>query len=151
MTFSLKLSEIADAISNISISGVVVKDVNQLSASWVSQPDVLYPHPDQFVTGYSETFVSLLRGTNAPVDVSYTLNYRFLHVQVGETASLYSEYPVLVARVKTIIDAIQAVHAPYSGGMDMTIGDIDIGPKDDPAGNQYFGADIALNIVEMQN
>jgi hypothetical protein len=151
MTFALFLSSIADAISHISISGVTVKDVNELSAQWISLPDVLYPNPDQFITNYTNEFVSVLRGDTAPVNVHYTLNYRFLHVQVGDMAAMPKSYSDLLDKVAAIINAIQAVHAPYSGRVDMVIGGISLGPRDDPAGNQYFGADIALNITEMQN
>jgi hypothetical protein len=151
MTFSCNLSNIADAISSITISGVTVKDKDQLSGSWLSLPNVLYPNPDNWVTGFSIKYDALMQGVSAPATITYTLNYRFLGVQVGDIATFPVSYSALVDKVIAIVNAIEAVYAPYSGRIEMILGNISIGAKIDPAGNSYFGADIALNISEMQN
>ena len=151
MTVSLLLANVADSISQISVSGVTIKDKDQLSGSWVSLPNVLYPNPDGWITGFSINYVTVMQGTTAPMDISYTLNYRFLGVAVGDIATFPIAYSGLVDKLTLIINAVIGVYAPYSGKVEMKLGDINLGAKDDPAGNQYFGADIALNIMEMQN
>lgn len=151
MAFSLHLANIADSIAGISITGVTVKDKDQIAGSWASLPNVLYPNPDGWITDFGLDFAAITRGTNAPVNVRYTLNYRFLGVQVGDIATFPASYSALVDKVITIINAIEAVHAPYSGSVDMQVTGLELGPLTDPAGNQYFGADIALSVEEIQN
>jgi hypothetical protein len=151
MSVSLNLANIADAISQISVSGVTVKDVNQLSASWAPLPNVLYPNDENWITGFSIEYKAIIRGAAAPANFRYTLNYRFLGTQVGDMATMPTAYSNLVDKVIAIVNAIFSVDAPYNGSVDMAIGDIDVGPKTDPAGNQYFGADFALNVEEIQN
>jgi hypothetical protein len=151
MTATLLLSSIADAISNISISGVTVKDRDQIAGSWVSTPNVLYPNPDGWITDFTIDYKAIIRGASAPANFRYTLNYRFLGVQVGDLATMPVSYSALVDKVVAIINAIFAVDAPYSGGVDMVITGVSLGPKTDPAGNQYYGADISLSVEEIQN
>jgi hypothetical protein len=151
MTVSLYLASIADAISNISISGVTVKDKDQLSGNWTPLPNVLFPSPDNWITGFAIQYDALMQGASAPMTIKYTLNYRFLGVQVGDIAAFPVSYSALVDKVVAIINALIAVPAPYSGKVEMIVGNIGIGARNDPAGNNFFGADIALNISETQN
>jgi hypothetical protein len=151
MAFSLNLANIADAIAAISISGVTVKDKDQIAASWVSTPNVLYPNPDGWITDFRLEYKAIPRGSAAPVNVMYTLNYRFLGVQVGDMATMPVSYSDLVSKVIAIINAVVAVHAPYDGGVDLVVQSVDLGPMTDPAGNQYYGADLAFSVEEIQN
>ena len=151
MTVSLNLANVADAISNISISGVTVKDKDQIVGSWTPLPNVLYPKPDGWITGFSLDYKTVMQGASAPTDISYTLNYRFLGVQIGDLSIFPAAYSELVDKLILIINAIIAIPAPYSGRVEMKISGVEIGPRQDPAGNNFFGADFAVNIMEMQN
>jgi hypothetical protein len=153
MAISLHLKDIADAISAISITGVTVKDVNQLSGSWVSLPNVLYPNIDgPWVTDFSLDYKAFVRGVSAPVNPSYTLHYRFLGVAVGDLAILPAAYNDLIDKVILIINAIMGEDDPYSGGVNMELDDIsDLHPLPDPAGNMFYGCDFALRVEEIQN
>lgn len=153
MTFSLLLSNVCDSISAISISGVTVKDVDQIAPTWISTPNVLYPNPNSegFITGFGMEFDSIMQGTNAPITVNYTLNYRFLGTQIGDMANFSSAYADVVSKVALIVNAIISTPAPYSGRVQMSLGSVSVGAKIDPAGNKFHGADIQLNIQEMQN
>ena len=151
MSASLLLANVADAISQISVSGVTIKDKDQLAGSWVSLPNVFYPNPDNWITGFVIQFDSVMQGATAPMTYKYTLNYRFLGVQVGDMAVFPVSYSALVDKVIAIVNALQAIQAPYSGKVQMIVGDLQLGPKDDPSGNQFFGADFALQIEELQN
>lgn len=153
MTASLYLSSIADAISSANISGVTIKDADQLSMNWQSQSNILYPNPNPpgFVSGFAMEFDSIMQGAESPMTLTYTLNYRFLGTALGDAASFTTAYANIVTKLVLIINAFLALPAPYSGKVELTIGAVDIGAKTDPAGNQYHGADIQLNIQEMQN
>ena len=151
MTVSLLLANIADSISQMSVSGVTVKDKDEIVADWESLPNVLFPKPDGWITNFSMDFKSFLQGTSAAMDVSYTLTYRFLGTAVGDLSTFPVAYSTLVNKLVLILNAFIALDAPYSGRVELVVGSVDIGPKDDPAGNQYHGADITINITEMQN
>jgi hypothetical protein len=151
MTISLLLPSVAGAIANLTATGVTFKNYNGVVASWQSQPNVLYPNPEGFITGFVVTNLSFPRGASEQCDISYTLNYRFLGTQIGDLANLPAEYGAMIDKLMLVLAALITAHAPYSGAVDMTVGDISVGARSDPAGNLYHGADIALNITEMQN
>ena len=151
MTISSLLANIADSISSISISGVTVKDMDQVVANWQSTPNVLYPNPDGYMTGFGLDYKSFTRGASSQVDIKYTLNYRFLGTQVGNLGNMPVAYAAMISKVVLIINAMITTTAPYDGKVDLVLGSVTFGMREDPAGNQYHGADIALNITEMQN
>jgi hypothetical protein len=151
MTVSLNLANVANAISNISVTGVTVKDKDEIAGSWIPLPNVLYPKPDDWITGFSMTWDALMQGSTAPMTISYTLNYRFLGVQIGDISAFPASYSALVDKLILIINAIISTPAPYSGKIEMQITGVSIGPRTDPAGNNFFGADFAVSISEMQN
>jgi len=153
MTAGLYLSEVCDAIAGITISGVTVKDRDQIAGSWLSLPNVLYPNPSQdgFITGFTMQFDSMLQGANAPMTLNYTLNYRFLGTAIGDLGIFTHAYSSIVDKLVLIVNAILATPAPYSGRIQMSLGAVTMGAKEDPAGNVYYGADFALLIEELQN
>ena len=84
-------------------------------------------------------------------DTYYIPIFRYLFLQVGDMATLPVSYSALVDKVIAIINAVVAVHAPYDGGVDLVVQSVELGPMTDPAGNQYFGADLAFAVEEIQN
>lgn len=153
MTFSLNLSNITNAIAALSISEVTVKDIDEIVGSWVPLPNVLYPNPNEpgFITDFNIEFDSVLQGTDAPMTVSYTLNYRLLGTQVGDLSAFGVAYSNVVSKLALIVASIISLPGPYSGRVTMILGAVSIGAKRDPAGNQFHGADFSVQIQEMQN
>lgn len=148
---NLMLTNITDAIAAISVSGVTIKDVDQISGAWNAQPNVLFPNPDAFISGFTIEYDALMQGSTAPMTITYTLSYRFLSVQIGDISAFPASYNQLVGKVTAIINAFVSVFAPYSGRVEMVVSGVSLGARQDPAGNNYFGADILLNITEMHN
>lgn len=151
MTVSLNLANVANAISSLNISGVTVKDKDEVVGTWTSLPNVLYPKPDEWITNFSIRYDSVMQGVTAPMTIFYTLNYRFLGVRAGDISIFPVAYSDLVEKIITIVNAIIGLHAPYSGRVQLKIAGVSIGPRTDPAGNNFFGADFALSVEEMQN
>ena len=151
MTISSLLTDITNAIEALSINGVTIKDIDQISAQWKSQPNVLYPNPEGFLTNFTLEYQSFTRGASSQVDIKYTLNYRFLGVEIGDLSNMPAAYSQMVDKVILIINAMITATAPYSGRVDMELAGVSFGARVDPAGNGFHGADIALNITEMQN
>ncbi len=145
MAINVQIATVADSISKLSISGVTIKDINELSSSWKSLPNVLYPRPDNFVTDIALTPVEL---TKSKYDLRYTLNYRFLNIQLGNDAVLFAGYATLIAKIVLIVNAIVTNHN-LTGAIDVSFSGITaIGALPDPAGNVYHGADFSIDVLE---
>jgi len=151
VAISLLLPSITAAIDNISVSGVVIKNYDGIAANWQSQPHVMYPNPEGFIVDFNVDFPSLLRGSSAPQDISYTLNYRYLGSEVGDLSQMPKEYGEMIDKLALILNALLGTDAPYSGKVEMQVYSVSVGARSDPVGNMYHGADIALRITEMQN
>lgn len=153
MTFSLYITSITAAIANMSVTGVTIKDKDEIFIAANGLANTLIPNPnaDGFITNFDIQYDSLLQGAEAPSTVSYTLNYRFLGVTIGDAASWSKAYSDIVDKLVLIVNAIVALPGPFSGRIEMKLSDVSIGAKEDPSGNLFHGADFALAITEMQN
>jgi|SRR5262245_13422905 len=149
----MRIDEICNSISEISVDGITFKDKNDVAASWIGQANIFYPNPNQgnFITNFNLEYDSVLQGASAPMTISYTLNYVFLYVQIGDLSGFTPSFSEIVTRAQTLIEAIVDNPAPYSGQIEMKAGAMSVGPVQDPVGNFYHGAEFSLNIVEMQN
>ena len=72
-------------------------------------------------------------------------------MQIGDLAAFPKSYSNLVDKLILIVNAIITTPAPYNGTVAMQISGVTLGPRTDPAGNNYFGADFSVLIQEMQN
>jgi hypothetical protein len=151
MAISSLLTTVTGAIDDLSISGVTIKNYDGIVANWASTPNVLYPNPENFLTNFSVDYQSFLHGASAQVNFNYTLNYRFLGTQVGNLGNFPIAYGAMVDKVILIIAAIVTNHSYADGKASVELGPVTFGAREDPAGNMYHGADIALNVTEMQN
>lgn len=151
MTISTLFATVTDFIENLTITGVTIKDFDELSPSWVSTPNILYPNPEGFLTDLRLEYQSFPHGADAKVNILYTLNYRFLGTQIGVGASLLTGYAAMVSKVILIINAIVTNHTAGSGAVEIELGGVTFGAREDPSGNGFHGADIAINVMEMQN
>lgn len=153
MAISSLLSSITNAIAALSITGVTIRDRDEIPAAFNGQANVLYPSPSQpeFVTNFRPVYRSFTRGASAQVDLSYTLNYRFLGTPVGSMGNFTKAYADLVDKVLLILAEMIETTAPYDGRVDMEVAAVTFGPRSDPSGAMFHGADIALSVTEMQN
>ena len=151
MAISSLLTSVTGAIDDISVSGVTIKNYDGIVSNWLSTPNVLYPSPESFLTGFSMEYQSFPHGATAQVNLKYTLNYRFLGTALGNMGNFPTAYADVVDKVVLIVNAIITNHSLVSGAADIELRNISFGPRDDPAGNNYHGADIAIDVTEMQN
>ena len=150
MTISLLLTDITGAIAALSISGVTIVDYDGIAANWQSKPNVLYLNPENGVTFNPPVYPSILRGSNAPSDVTYNLNYRFLASQLGNAGTIVG-WSEMIEKVIAIYNVLAGTDTPYSGKVYLELGRITVGARSDPAGNIYHGADFELRVTELQN
>ena len=147
MAYTLSLSTVADSISKLSISGVTVKDVDQLAPAMTS--NVLYPLPNGWITGAK--FTPVTYGSNSGEQANFTCNmtYRFLGTLVGDMGAFNKAYSNVISKMTLILNAILS-NDVITGAVDFRfVGVANIGPVSDPAGNMYHGCDLTFMYEEF--
>jgi hypothetical protein len=151
MTISLSLATVADSISKLSISGVTVKDLDELSASWKSLPNVLYPKPDGWISNAKFTVDTF--GSMGVEKATFTCNmaYRFLGTEIGNMGAFSAAYSNVITKLVLILNVILA-NDVITGAVDFRLlGISNIGPLADPAGNVFHGCDLVFTYSEFVN
>lgn len=148
MTVNVQFATVADSIAAISVSGVTVKDIDNVPENALDYCPVLYPIPNGFVTDIQFEILSLGGDAARKLNLSYTLNYRYLHAPIG-SGSVLQNYAGIIAKLELILEAIMSTSSP-SGAVDMEILSVsDLGPMSDPAeAAVYHGVDIAVRVLE---
>lgn len=149
MTVTSALATVADSISKISITGVTVKDIDEIPQSAALLCPILIPQPNGYVSGVNVEFQSFGSNTGAKIDMSYTLNYIYLHSNAGAGLGQLQVYSGLISKLSTIIVAILSNDA-ITGLVDMQLESIgNIGVIEDPSGNQYWGVMLSFRVLEF--
>ena len=149
---ALNIVNIPNEIAKMSISGVTIKDIDQIPEFVTGRNcPILFPRPDNFLTGISFTPDSYGTGTTRKWSVRYVLNYVYLHAPVGSMRGLANIYSGFYTKIGLILDAVIAYQTVAEA--------IDIAPQgvfnieviEDGKGNQFYGTFISLNVLEYVN
>jgi hypothetical protein len=148
---SLAAVTLANSIAAISVSGVTMKDLDQIPQEATARDcPMVYPKPDGFLSGLAIERDSF-GGAAAKMTARYTLTYVYLHSPVGTGRGLFDVYQDVVTKALSVLDAILAT-ATLDGAVDVMPQDIlEFGPVSDPSGKTFHGCLIALNCVEFIN
>jgi hypothetical protein len=148
---TLAIATIADSISQLTVTGVNIKDLDQIPPDATRLTPVLFPEPLGFVTDFTLTRES--QGSNtflAKYTVTYRLHYTFLHSPIG-SARILDLYDDMVGKAFAILDKIIDNDA-ITGAVDIQPAEaIEFGPVPDPAGNMYHGCRFVLQVMEFVN
>lgn len=148
MTISSTIATVADSIAGLTISGVTIKDIDQIPDTASMLTPLLIPQPANFVTNLSVEFKTFGSNGGAKIDTSYTLNYAFLFCEVGSGISSFAAFSGLIGKLQEILVAITSNDA-ITGAVDVKIGTIgNIGVITDPAGVEYWGLEFSLRVLE---
>lgn len=148
MTVASNLSTISASIASLSLTGIINKGITAIPDTASMLTPIVFPQPNDYMTNVKPEFVSFGSNGTAKMDLSYTLNYVYLHCEIGSGLTTYDIYSALITNLVVIIVAIMSNDA-ITGLIDMQLGNIStIGAIKDPAGNQYFGVLFSLNILE---
>ena len=147
MTITSTISTVADSIAGLTISGVTIKDIDQIPDTARMLCPLLIPKPDNFVTNISVSFETFGSNGGAKINTTYTLNYVFLFCEVGGISS-FAAFAGLMTKLSAILVTINS-NDTITGAVDMKINSIgNIGVITDPAGIEYWGLEFSLNILE---
>jgi hypothetical protein len=147
MTINTAFVTVADSIAGISISGVTVKDINEIPENVELLCPVLIPQPNDYITNLSVERMSFGGGGTAKLDMTYTLNYVYLHSAVGGL-SQFDAYSGIITKLELILEAI-LTNDNIAGPVDFEVETIpSIGVIEDPAGGQYWGTLLSFRVTE---
>ena len=148
MTITSTISTVADSIAGLSISGVTIKDINQIPDTARMLTPLLIPQPANFVTNLQVSFETFGSNGGAKINTNYTLNYVFLFCEVGSGVNAFAPFSALVGKLEDILEAINSNDA-ITGAVDVKVNTIgNIGVITDPAGVEFWGLEFSLRVLE---
>ena len=136
-----------DSIAGLIISGVTIKDIDQIPEAARLLTPLVIPQPNNFVTDLSAEFETFGSNGSAKINTNYTLNYVFLFCEIGGLSS-FAAFSGLIEKLSAILVAIHSNDA-ISGAVDVKINSIgNLGVITDPAGVEFWGLEFSLRILE---
>jgi len=146
----LKVITVWDSIAALSVSGLVIRDIDQVTEVWEVRTPILMPDvtaPLELSAPTRRSFGQVSNG--AKKDVSYTLNYIFTFAPVGSTRGIKDVISSMFAMLALIYNALTE--------SDALTGSVNINPRitssgvivQDPSGNDFYGLRLAFDVEEF--
>jgi hypothetical protein len=148
MAVTSAFATIANSIAALAIPGVSIRDIDEIPQAATAQTPVLIPQPNGFVTNFEPTFKSFGSNGTAAIDLEYDLNYVYLHCELGSGLSQLEMYAGLMRNLTAILVTLLS-NDSIAGAVDQKPRVGEIGPIEDPSGNQYWGVMFSLHILEF--
>jgi hypothetical protein len=147
----LQIANVIAGIADLTPSGVTILGTDKIPTEWNGRQPIMFPDPSGPISNLvidPQTFGD--DATTAKANVTYTLNYVYLHSPAGSGRGIYTEVPTLITNMVAIVAAICAKFsiAGYAVDMKPRIPG-EIGILEDPVGNQFWGCRLALDILEF--
>lgn len=147
MTVTCNVNTIASSIAALSISGVTIKDIDEIPDAVSLLCPVLIPQPNDYMTGTKMSFESYGSNGSAAINMEYDLNYVFLFCEAGGV-NAFAPFSPLMTKLALILVTIMSNDA-ISGLVDLKINSVgNIGVINDPAGNGYWGVLLSFHVLE---
>ena len=147
---SLSTSTITAAIAALSITGVTIRDIDEIPDQ-VQPRDVpmLYPHPDQFMQGGSGGGEGLSTFGTPMARMwlfNRTFRYVYLHASAGSERGIAPQYTGMSAKVDAILEALITLDVAQVDVRSLSV--TGFGIMQDSAGASFFGCLIDITLRE---
>lgn len=144
-----KFDIVASSIAAWTITGITIKGITSIPEQAQMLCPILYPKPDNFVTGLGVDNYTFGTGGSEQATIHYVMTWRYLHSQIGGgLGGLFAVYGGLITNICTILAYI-ANHDTVTGAANLRVQTIPvIGPVSDPTGNMYHGCDFDIYVEE---
>ena len=144
LTTTINFTTVTNSIAALSITGVIVKDSDEIPSSIGLNSAILCPRPDNFITGFSARRDEL---SGQYLTVRYTLNYQYFHCAIGQ--SLFADFAPMLDKLALIAKAFSADDT-LSGALDNGLPSFGrLGPMMDASGNKYHGCEVSIPITQF--
>ena len=149
MTISVAFAGVANAIGDLTVSGVNIKGVDKMITSADGYLPLFCPFPDNFITDISFTFEAYGTGGTAPMNLEYTMNWVYYHSPLGASGNSLAIFQKMLENIAAILKVI-FTNDSVTGAVDVRLLSIGkLGPVFDASGGQYHGALISLRVLEF--
>lgn len=146
---ALGLATIVTSIAALSVTGLTIKDMDEIPAEVKGRKPMLIPNSD-FLSDFELITQSFGPGSTAKYDVLYTLSYRLCYKPIGAGRPL-EYFDDMVLMVGLFLDAIIAAN-PLSGSIRLVPLSVSgMGNVEDPSGFLFHGCDIGIRVMEFVN
>src|SRR5574343_186445 len=140
---SLSTATIATGIAALTVSGVTIKDVDEIPETVNSRDcPILFPSPDGFVLGGNGEPETGSTTFGTPTTRLWTFNrtyrYVYLHEQAGATRGLKDVIGAMATKVDVIIEAVAEMDLTDVDVMRVNVSDL--GVLDAPYAKAFFGS-----------
>ena len=149
MTYNVKFADVTAAISNISVSGVAIKDISAIPEQALMLCPVMFPSPD-FVTGLNPVVDTLGTAGSERITLDYDITYIYAHCTINAgVGGVFAAYAGLVTNIVAIIVTIMTNDNPRDGATLRLKTISKAGAVNDLAGNTYWGCALTLHVTEL--
>jgi hypothetical protein len=147
---ALAIATVANSIAALSVSGVTIKDVDEIPSEVDTRSSMIIPLPN-YATDWTFSRDSFGAGS-ALQTVSYTLNYRLCYKLAGTGRVVTIEhYDGIIDKAALFLDAVMAIDT-LTGAVDIVpYGITNMGIVNDPAEIEWLGCDLAVRVTEFVN
>ncbi len=139
---------VMSSIAALSVSGVTIKDVDEVPEDVTGLGSIFMPLA-AFITDFRVEPQSYGGGESALMDIYYTLNYRFYLAPVAAGRGFLSVLDLLVDKLALLLDALIAIGVITGAEGIRPVAISNYGTVFDPSDNQFWGCDIAIEILEF--
>lgn len=148
MTVSVNFETVTNSIAALSISGVTIKDIDEIPEDAAMLTPILFPQPPGFITDIAPSFETFGSNGAAKMNLEYTLNYVYLHAPVGSGINAFAPYAGMITKLAAIIVAIMSNDA-ITGLVDLKLNALpNLGIVTSPNDVDYWGVLISLRVTE---
>lgn len=155
----IQITSLVDAISQLEISGVRVRDMDQIPYTINSRDcPMLLPEPLNFIQSIELTTDSFGTPDIAKMTIKYQLNYTFCFCPAGlDRGKELEQYGNMVKKVFAILDVF-ILNQNMTSGTDFDeavdvapVGITEFGPVSAPDGGQFLGCKFQFMVTEFIN
>lgn len=147
---SVQFATIAQSIADIDLMsrGIHSKSADNIPSNGLTECPYFAPRPRGFITDVQFSRAAFGSGGTEPMDLVYTMHWQYFHAPIGQVLT-FSSYAALLENLAYIVEQIANNDAP-EGSIDVQLLTIeDIAGIQDPAGNNFHGVEIAIQIKEF--
>lgn len=150
MTVSISFTAVPTALAALSISGVKILDIDKIPDSGLEMlTPVLFPDPANWISGISVTRETMGVSGTGKYDLTYSLNYVYLHAPVGGNISDFGNFSAMITKLGLICTEL-ANNDTLGSVDDLTIGSVsEPGFIEAPDGGIFHGCRLTLNVLEF--
>jgi hypothetical protein len=151
---TLSSATIATAIAALSVSGVTIKDVDEIPESILPRAcPIMFPSPDNWLGGANgepaDGPTTFGTASTRYWIINRAYRYVYLHEAVGATRGLKDVISAMATKADSIIEALFEMDITDVDVQNVTTGEF--GVLEDPAGHGFFGFTVTITLRERIN